>query len=390
MTENINAVKLRVNGTDYGGWKEVEITAGIERQVRDFTLAVTDRWPGQTDVPRRIRPGDVCEVFIGSDRVLTGYVDATPIRYDGRQVSVGVKGRSKTQDLVDCAAMHKPGSWSGATVERIARDLASTYGIKVTSEVEPGKPLSHVIEQGETVFESIDRLLRLRQLLATDDAEGRLVFIHVGSAGSAATALRHGENILGADASLDYKEVFSEYICKGQRAGNDEDFGAAVAEESAVITDATVRRRRVMLIKASGQADGGTAADRVKYERANRRAKAIATTYTVQGWRQADGSLWRHNQLVRVTDPVIGFDDQFVIAQITYRLSDQGMVSLLQVGPPDGYVNNPAKGAAKKDAKDKKVAEWGDVRPADSRAPKVNNSAPKTKGGGWSEVKGAR
>lgn len=389
MTEANNTVRLRVNGTDYGGWKEVEITAGIERQVRDFSLAVTDRWPGQTDVPRRIRPGDVCEVFIGSDLVLTGYVDGTPIRYDGRQVSVGVKGRSKTQDLVDCAAINKPGSWSGATVERIARDLASTYGIKVTSEVTAGAPLSHSIEQGETVFESIDRLLRLRQLLATDDAEGRLVFISVGSAGTAATALRHGDNILAADTGLDYKEVFSEYICKGQRAGNDQDFGAAVSEETASITDSTVRRRRVMLIKASGQTDGGSAADRVKYERASRRGKALSTTYTVAGWRQANGSLWRHNQLVRVTDPVIGFDDQFVVAQVTYRLNDKGMVCMLQVGPPDGYVNNPAKGKAKKDATDKKIAEWGDVRPADSKAPKVNNKPVNSKEG-WSDVKRVR
>lgn len=389
MTENVNAVKLRVNGTEYGGWKEVEITAGIERQVRDFNLSVTDRWPGQAEIPRRIRPGDLCEVYIGSDLVLTGYVDATPIRYDARQVSVGVRGRSKTQDLVDCAALHKPGSWGGATVERIARDLASTYGIKVTSEVEPGAPLSHSIEQGETVFESVDRLLRLRQLMATDDAQGRLVFIRIGSAGNATTALRHGENVLGADAALDYKEVFSEYICKGQRAGNDQDFGASVAEESASITDSSVRRRRVMLIKASGQTDGGSAADRVRYERATRRGKALATTYTVQGWRQADGSLWRHNQLVRVTDPVIGFDDQFVIAQVTYKLNEQGMICLLQVGPPDGYVNNPAKGKAKQDATDKKLREWGDVRPADSRAPKVNNNPIKQKDG-WSEVKRAK
>jgi prophage tail gpP-like protein len=207
--------------------------------------------------------------------------------------------------------------------------------------------------------------------------------------------LRYGENILGADAALDYKEVFSEYICKGQRAGNDEDFGAAVAEESASLSDTTVRRRRVMLIKASGQTDGGSAADRVKYERASRRAKAIATTYTVQGWRQADGSLWRHNELVRVTGPVIGFDDQFVIAQVTYRLNEQGMVCVLQVGPPDGYVNNPAKVNAKKDAAKKRAAggdgsgEWGDVRPADSKAPKVNNKPVKSSGG-WDEVKRAR
>ena len=57
---------------------------------------------GRRPAPRRIRPGDLCQVFIGNDLVLTGFVDATPIRYDGNAVGVGVKGRSKTADLVDC------------------------------------------------------------------------------------------------------------------------------------------------------------------------------------------------------------------------------------------------------------------------------------------------
>ncbi|HVL74709.1 MAG TPA: hypothetical protein VM406_01730 [Noviherbaspirillum sp.] len=151
----MNDVRLLVNGKEYGGWKDIEITAGIERQVRDFTLAVTDRWPGQQDLPRRIRPGDVCELFIGKDKLLTGYVDATPIRYDGKSVSVGVKGRSKTADLVDCSAVHSPGRWSGARVDRIAADLARPYGIEVQAQVPVGAPMTHAIDQGESVFESI-------------------------------------------------------------------------------------------------------------------------------------------------------------------------------------------------------------------------------------------
>ena len=65
-------VTLRVNGADFGGWKEVEISAGIERQARDFSLSVTSQWPGATDLPRRMSQGDVCEVLIGDDKLLTG------------------------------------------------------------------------------------------------------------------------------------------------------------------------------------------------------------------------------------------------------------------------------------------------------------------------------
>jgi len=387
MTDDKNAVRLLVNGKEYGGWKSVEITAGIERQVREFELSVTDRWPGQTEIPRRIRPGDECEVFIGRDRVLTGYVDATPIRYDGQTFTVGVKGRSKTADLVDCSAVNKPGNWAGAKVERIAADLAGVYGIKVTTQMDTGATLAHAIDQGESVFESIDRMLKLRQLLATDDALGQLVFIDVGTAGTAKTALKLGENILSADAPLDYKDVYTEYICKGQRSGTDDDFGETVASEFADITDTSVlKRHRVLVKKSSGQCDGGTAAQRVKYEQAHRKAKALETTYTVAGWRQSDGSLWLHNQFVRVVDPVIGFDDEFVVAEVTYSLSDQGMLCRLQVGPKDGYVNSPAKKGGKQKGTGGEGGEWKDVQPADSKAPKVNNTVVKSRDG-WKDVK---
>lgn len=386
MTNDPNAVRLIVNDKEYGGWISVSITAGIERQARDFTLSVTDKWPGQTDIPRRIRPGDVCEVFIGNDRILTGYVDATPIAYDSKELTVGVKGRSKTADLVDCSAINKPGSWAGAKIERIAADLAGTYGVKVTTERDTGPAIAHAIDPGESVFESIDRMLKLRQLLATDNALGQLVFIDVGSAGTAKTALKLGDNIKTADAPLDYKDVYTEYICKGQRAGTDDDFGDTVAEESAALTDTSVlSRRRVLLKKSSGQCDGGTAAQRVKYEQAHRKAKALETTYEVQGWRQSDGSLWRHNMFVRVIDPVIGFDDEFVISEITYSLGDDGMIAKIQVGPKDGYVNSPAK-KTKAAGGGSGGDEWKDVTPADSKAPKVNNK-PVADATGWKDVK---
>lgn len=365
MTAPSNAVRLLIAGVEWGGWKSVSIQAGIERQVRDFDLTITNSWPGNTDIPRRVHPGDVCEVFIGADKVLTGYVDATPVSYDGTSVTVGVRGRSKTADLVDCAAINSPGQWRAAKLERIAADLAKPYGVEVTTQVDTGPALTHAIEQGETVFESIERMLKLRQQLGTDDAEGRLVFIEVGSTGTATSAIELGQNILRCDAPLDFKDVFTEYIVKGQRPGSDDEFGDTVAGETASITDDTIGRRRVLIIKQGGESTSTSATDRVRYERAHRKAMALATTYTVNGWRQADGTLWRHNMLVRVRDEAVGFDDEFVIAEIQYQLSSAGMLCVIKVGPKDGYVNKPPKGKKKGGAG--AAADWSDVQPADGR-----------------------
>lgn len=339
--ENPNAVTLSVNGLNYGGWTSVRITAGIERQARDFSLDVTWRWDNTGD-PRPIRHGSRAEVWIGRDKVLTGCVDATPIRYDARQISRGVTGRSLTADLVDCSATNKPGQWSNQSVQRIVTALASPYGVKVVSEVAETAELSdHTIEPGEKVFESIDRLLTLSRLLSTDDELGRLVIVEPGSGGRAVDSLQVGENVLSGSAGLDFSGVYSEYRCIGQRSGTDDTFGTDAAEVSAKVTDPRMDRQRVLLIQQSGQMTPELAKARVEWERGNRMGKAMTFTYKVCGWRQSNGALWRPNMIVRVVDPVAGLDRDMLIGEVEYSLNDGGTVATLTVAPQDAYSPEP-------------------------------------------------
>lgn len=94
--------------------------------------------------------------------------------------------------------------------------------------------------------------------------------------------------------------------------------------------------------------DTQTCADRVQYEALNRQARAQEAVYTVQGWRQEDGSLWLPNQIVRVVDPVIGFDDDRLIIEVVYRKGSGGTTTALKVGPLAGYIPSPDKRKKKK------------------------------------------
>ena len=420
-----NQVRLVIAGVEYAGWKKIHIEAGIERQARSFEFEVTDRWPSGsaqvTYLSRRIRPFDACQVYIGSDLVLTGYVDATHIQYDGTRVSLAIQGRSKTCDLVDCSPIDSgsatgasrssgglwadvkgkdgktgvvippaaavggaPNVWRNARLEAIAAALASPYGVRVLSEIDTGAPIvEHHVQVGETVFESIDRLMRLRHVLSTDNARGDLVFIDVGSTGNATTALELGHNILEGSAELDFKGVMSRYVVKGQRAGTDVDFGIDANEAqgdddedanadggtqdfgapvTAGLEDARSKRLRVLVIKQAGHADDGTCQDRALYERAHRAAKALETTYRVPGWRQEDGSLWAPNLLVTVRDPLIGFAQTMVIAEVHYDCDANGLSVRLRVGPPDGYRSKASKPIKGKAVHRGGGVSWGDVQ----------------------------
>jgi len=341
MTDLANAVSLTVNGLDYGGWKSVEISADLERQFRTFTLNITWQWPGQTlAVP--IKPGSRCQVRIGCDLVLTGHVYKAPVSYDGKQISLSIEGSSLTRDLVDCAAINRPSQWQEQSVLSIVQALASPYGVGVVSEIaQTAKLNKHSIVPGETVFQSIDRLLTLYRVFSTDDAEGRVLLAKPGSGGRASDVLELGKNILSANAPMDFSQVFSEYRVIGQHKGSDSKSGSAVSEVSGVATDATAQRKRVTVISESAQLTPELAQQRADWESATRTGKALTTTYRVQGWRQSNGDLWRHNTQVRVVDKVLGFDQDMLISKVTYSLSEQGSITTLQVAPPHTFDANP-------------------------------------------------
>lgn len=199
----------------------------------------------------------------------------------------------------------------------------------------------HTIEPGETAFESIDRLLTLSRLFSTDDGRGRLVIASPGSAGRAVDTLELGKNLLSGDTVLDFSNVFSEYISKGQRSGTDDSFGAEASEVEARITDARLDRRRVKIIQQSGQMSPAIARARVEWERANAVGKALTVSYVIQGWRQSNGALWRHNMLVRVVDHLIGLDRDMLISEISYELGEQGTTAKISVAPPEAFLPEP-------------------------------------------------
>ena len=338
-------IRLRVNGRTFSGWTSIAVTRSIEAAAGAFDLGVTARYPGAEN-PIQIRPGSACSVWIGDDRVLTGFVDAISGDYDSTTLSRTVSGRSATGDLVDCSAVASPGKWAGVTVEAIAAALAAPYGVAVVVDpgVSTGGPVAkHRLEFGETVIESIERLAVSRGLLVTDDAAGRLVLTRAGSRRTA-TPLEYGSNILKGNARFDASGVFAEYRAKGQRSGNDQDFGAVVAEVVGTATDPDVTGRpRILILPGDKTMTTADAQARASYEAATRAGRSIEAQYTVAGWRDAAGDLWAPNTLIEVRDPVLGIAGEMLIVEVVLSLDDGGTLAALKVAPAAGYRADPLK-----------------------------------------------
>ena len=336
-------VTLRVNGKEWGGWTSVRIGAGVERLARDFSVEITRQWPGENgdSLRPKVKGGDRVEVLIGTDLVVTGWVEATPVRYDARSISVGISGRSLTADLIDCAA--DPTQFNGQSLVQVAAALAKPFGIDVVNSGAPASIIPGVQpDHGETVIEVLNKMLGQQQALAYDDPKGRMVIGRVGST-RAYTALVLGQNILSCDTEKSIRDRFSTYQVSGQRAGNDDDFGAATTTALRAKTeDAAIGRYRPMAVQQTGQATGASCIARADFEARQRAARTDETTYTVWGWRQGDGSLWQPNQRVIVFDPVCGFNNrELLISEVSFTKDSNGTITELRVGPPDAYLPKP-------------------------------------------------
>lgn len=337
-------VTLRVNGKEWGGWTSVRIGAGVERLARDFSVEITRQWPGENgdSLRPKVKGGDRVEVLIGTDLVITGWVEATPVRYDARSVRVGISGRSLTADLIDCAA--EPTQFNGQSLVQVAAALAKPFGIEVVNTGAPADVIPGVQpDHGETVIEVLNKMLGQQQALAYDDPTGRLVIGGIGAT-RAHTALVLGQNILSCDTEKSIRDRFSTYQISGQRAGNDEDFGAATTTALRAKTeDAGIGRYRPMAVQQTGQATGASCIARADFEARQRAARTDETTYTVWGWRQGDGSLWQPNQRVIVFDPICGFNNrELLISEVSFTKDSNGTITELRVGPPDAYLPEPA------------------------------------------------
>jgi len=104
----------------------------------------------------------------------------------------------------------------------------------------------------------------------------------------------------------------------------------------------------------------GRESARVTWEREHRISKALAATYKVQGWRQSTGALWIPNQIVRIIDPLIGYERDMLIVTVTYTQDrTAGTATTLNVAPAEGFEPEPndtrkqQKQKAVKDQKDR-------------------------------------
>jgi prophage tail gpP-like protein len=335
---------LIVGGLRYEGWKEIEVIKSIDNIATTFGFLISEKYPDdQNRWP--IKLGQSCSVEIDDIQIANGYVEEVEIRYDAGAHYLNFAGRDVTGDLIDCCHYYDdyPNEWKDQTILSIVEALCNEFGIDVVVDETITTDAAYIIptfksNEGDKVFDLINKVCLKKAILPVSYGDGKLTLTRAAGGDKAEDTIRVGGNVLAGKSILSNLERYSKYVIKGQGIGNDNKDLASTVQPKGVAEDDVILRHRPLVLLAESAATNKECEDRGRWESRLRMGKSRLYSYDLQGWLQSNGAPWPLNGLVRVEDNLLGIEDELLISEVTYRLSeDEGRKVSLIVTDPTTY-----------------------------------------------------
>lgn len=335
---------LELPGCVVGGWLSTRVTRSIERCPNEFEVNMTELFPGHASEVVA-KPGDACKLRIGSDLVLTGYVDRVMRSMTNGQHEIILTGRGKCQDLVDCSALWKGGQITNGDVLQVAQKLAYPYGVSVSCAQgqDVGKPIPLFnFGLGETAYSIIETMCRYRALLAYELPDGSLWLERVSNR-RASSGFTEGVNVEDASVYRSMDERFQKY--DSFLVSIDTFRDAGVPNDPPPIYDEDVPRFRHRYVHV--EAPPGMGQDvmlaRARWEANRRIGRSFQVRLTTDSWRDSAGDLYEPNTLIEVDLPSLKVPKQdMLIGEVSYLKDANGTHCELIMMPPSAFDIQPA------------------------------------------------
>ncbi len=331
---------LTVAGKAYTGWTSVMVRRAYGATASEFEFTAAEPLDTATlDFSNwRISPGDKCTVTLAGILAFTGYVFVRQGSFNAKNHGLMITGRSLTADAVDSSAPGF-GQYKGYTFQALASALAESVGVNLMikgSSSALSLPFPQFsITPGETVFEAVDRLARMRGLHLTDDGSGRWIASVFDPKGAAQGQLVEGKNLVEARASIDGSHAFHIINVSAQRPGNDQVNGQACRDNSATATNPAVRSTRFKIITLDEPGSPQDCANRANFEVAYNATNIVDCHCVVQGWQSAPGTLWDVGVNYSVKSQMLDLDRPLTARQVTYRQSEAGSRTDIDLCTPE-------------------------------------------------------
>jgi len=372
---SVLTVRLDGQGTSWSLWTNVVIERDLDHIAGGFDIEYIDDGRIAQSLPTLtssgpffeiVRVGMAVTLLIDNEPVLVGYIDDVEVDWTADHLSARLRGRDKTGDLVDCAALPDgPAEFSGVDILHVAQKVCAPYGIVVRADVDIGETFDRLSKYPhETALSFLEKAARERALLLVSDGVGGLLLTRGGSSDGPSPITRPG-NALGGRYTSSWQQRFSDYYVKGQSDGRVSRGAAAAPLTPATVPPSAAPADMPWIVYSPSPANiiatghardpeitryrptvrltrsqSGMSTTQVQADWALRVAKGQGEkiVYPLLGWRAGPANaLWRTNARVTVTDAYADIDKPMLIAGVRFMMSERGQMTELRVAGITAY-----------------------------------------------------
>lgn len=341
-----NPFRIEVNGVLWETFTSAEVYKSIEAASGEFLFRSSDVNP---DFEFPFSKGDECVIYIGEKKIITGYIDEVGGEYGADFHELKVKGRDKTQDIIDSSINGNMDLQTPINLEKIIEkvlDLNNINDIEVINNESLRSFSANEKVRAETeenAFSFLEKYCRKRQVLLTTNADGNIVITRAGN-NKYTTVLKSvkGEadnNILTASFSDSDSNRYNTYIVKSQGNMLSSILDDKLSGKSGKAFDENIREGRVLVINSNLSTDIQTNNDRAIWESNIRRARGFNYQCRVQGYFLDFTSqiLIEPNNLINVHDSKFGINKEMLIKSCRYLKSNEGSFTEIELVNKDAY-----------------------------------------------------
>ena len=351
-TPSLDEVSIVTGGLAVLGWESVAIHAGIDVMPWTFQLETTEFFPGISN-SITILEGAPCQIKIGNDVVLTGYVLTVDREVSPEGHTVRVTGASKSVDLLECSAEFSTFQMNSTMPLVLTNKICAPFGIQAIAQ---GYQDSVAIQQFSVIltehpYEIIERICRFAAVLFYDRPDGNVAFAPVGTT-QAASGFVEGVNAERFRFSRSMEGRFSSVQAVLMNtvplftAPNEADLQGQMESitKGQPATDAQVGRYRPLLIPAEmGDLNYQVTKQRAQWEVNRRYGRSQVVELTCDSWRDSAGKLWAPNTLAQVTLPSVKCTPAgpMLIGELTFRRDMDGTHTDVVLMPSQAFTPEP-------------------------------------------------
>lgn len=339
--------KLTVGGREFEDWTSIFVqrTWGDPYDQFKFTCAERDgATASEVQSSGQFKPGDSCRIELAGQLAITGLIVTRQASYEANSHGIQLQGTNRTWAAATSGIEHQTNSFDGKTFDEIAKEVLDRAGARYTWKGKPPQTTYDYChtEQGETIFDFLQRIARNVNVVVGCDKDGKFLFVGENPDTSNQGQLIEGTNILKLQCIISSQQKFSKYIIRTQSNASNGSTNSVMyrkasekfKEKDGPAKDLYYRVKVVPMEQPTTKTD--TVEKRAETELMWDAGTEVNATIVVYGW-QPDGSgdLWEPGADVTVKSPMAMLDQVMRIQSVTYTQDNNGgsLTTLVCVNP---------------------------------------------------------